>query len=166
MIFCVPPLSIPQIKVYRTVSYRNLTAWVRKSTNQASCSYTQMARFEVDVYCVLSFAQKLDQVDALLLEEVRFAYILFESWIISGMSKNPQKIRILDVASGIPDQRKKEWILTTVLSYVAQEDGRNTYGSGSGFNQVSESGSRRVKMTHKSRKNQEISCFEVLDVLF
>ncbi len=27
----------------------------------------------------------------------------------------------------------------------------------------SESGSRRDKMTHKSRKNQEISCFEVLD---
>jgi hypothetical protein len=30
----------------------------------------------------------------------------------------------------------------------------------------SESGSRRGKMTHKSRKNYEISCFEVLDVLF
>jgi hypothetical protein len=30
-------------------------------------------------------------------------------------------------------------------------------GSGSGF--------RRAKMTHKSRKNYEISCFEVLDVL-
>jgi hypothetical protein len=28
------------------------------------------------------------------------------------------------------------------------------------------SGSGRVKMTHKSRKNYEISCFEVLDVLF
>jgi hypothetical protein len=28
------------------------------------------------------------------------------------------------------------------------------------------SGSRRAKMTHKSRKNEEISCFEVLDVLF
>jgi hypothetical protein len=28
------------------------------------------------------------------------------------------------------------------------------------------SGSRRAKMTHKSRKNLEISCFEVLDVLF
>jgi hypothetical protein len=30
----------------------------------------------------------------------------------------------------------------------------------------SESGARRAKMTHKSRKNKEISCFEVLDVLF
>ncbi len=39
-------------------------------------------------------------------------------------------------------------------------------GSGSGFNQVRGSGSRRAKMTHKSRKNGEISCFEVLDVLF
>jgi hypothetical protein len=29
----------------------------------------------------------------------------------------------------------------------------------------SESVSRRVKMTHKSRKHYEISCFEVLDVL-
>ncbi len=28
------------------------------------------------------------------------------------------------------------------------------------------SGSRREKITHKSRKNQEIACFEVLDVLF
>ncbi len=28
------------------------------------------------------------------------------------------------------------------------------------------SGSRRAKMTHKSKKNYEISCFEVLDVLF
>jgi hypothetical protein len=28
------------------------------------------------------------------------------------------------------------------------------------------SGSRRAKMTHKSRKNLEMSCFEVLDVLF
>jgi hypothetical protein len=39
---------------------------------------------------------------------------------------------------------------------------------GYGFNGVSESGSgsRRAKMTQKSRKNQEISCFEVLDVLF
>jgi len=39
---------------------------------------------------------------------------------------------------------------------------------GSGFNHVSESesGSRRAKMTQKSRKNQEISYFEVLDVLF
>jgi hypothetical protein len=27
------------------------------------------------------------------------------------------------------------------------------------------SGSRRAKTTHKSRKNSEISCFEVLDVL-
>jgi hypothetical protein len=30
----------------------------------------------------------------------------------------------------------------------------------------SESGSRRAKMSHKSRKKYEISCFEVLDVLF
>ena len=30
----------------------------------------------------------------------------------------------------------------------------------------SESGSRRPKMTHKSRKNIRISCFEVMDVLF
>jgi hypothetical protein len=30
----------------------------------------------------------------------------------------------------------------------------------------SESGSRRTKMTHKSRKSKEISCFERLDVLF
>ena len=30
----------------------------------------------------------------------------------------------------------------------------------------SESGSRGAKMTHKGRKNKEISCFEVLDVLF
>jgi len=30
----------------------------------------------------------------------------------------------------------------------------------------SESRSRLAKMTHKRRKNQEISCFEVLDVLF
>ncbi len=28
------------------------------------------------------------------------------------------------------------------------------------------SGSRRIKITHKRRKNLEISCFEVLDVLF
>jgi hypothetical protein len=28
------------------------------------------------------------------------------------------------------------------------------------------SGSRRAKMTHKSRKNLEISCYDVLDVLF
>jgi hypothetical protein len=38
--------------------------------------------------------------------------------------------------------------------------------SGSGFNQVNGSGSRRAKMTHKNIKNLEISCFEVLDVLF
>ncbi len=30
----------------------------------------------------------------------------------------------------------------------------------------SESGSRRSKITHKNTKNLEISCFEVLDVLF
>jgi hypothetical protein len=30
----------------------------------------------------------------------------------------------------------------------------------------SESGFRRAKMTHRSRKNYEISCFEALDVLF
>jgi hypothetical protein len=38
---------------------------------------------------------------------------------------------------------------------------------GSGFNQVSGSGSgfRRAKMTNKNRKNSEISCFEVLGVL-
>jgi hypothetical protein len=37
---------------------------------------------------------------------------------------------------------------------------------GSGFNQVSGSGSRREKMTHKNKKSEEISisCFEVLDV--
>jgi len=28
------------------------------------------------------------------------------------------------------------------------------------------SGSRKAKIAHKSRKNLEISCFEVLDVLF
>jgi hypothetical protein len=28
------------------------------------------------------------------------------------------------------------------------------------------SGSRRAKMTYKNRKSKEISCFEVLDVLF
>jgi hypothetical protein len=28
------------------------------------------------------------------------------------------------------------------------------------------SGSRMAKMTHKNRKSEEISCFEVLDVLF
>jgi hypothetical protein len=32
---------------------------------------------------------------------------------------------------------------------------------GSGFG----SGSRTAKITHKSRKSEEISCFEVLDVL-
>jgi hypothetical protein len=37
---------------------------------------------------------------------------------------------------------------------------------GSGFNRVSGSGSRRAKMTHKSRKNFLSSCFEVLDGLF
>ncbi len=39
---------------------------------------------------------------------------------------------------------------------------------GTGFNQLSGSGygSRRATMTHKSRKNVEISCFEVLAVLF
>jgi hypothetical protein len=31
---------------------------------------------------------------------------------------------------------------------------------------ASEFRSRRAKMTHKSRKNLKISCFEVLDVLF
>ncbi len=45
-----------------------------------------------------------------------------------------------------------------------------------GFNRNSESGSvfgiqirygsGRAKMTHKSRKNLEVSCFEVLDVFF
>jgi hypothetical protein len=44
-----------------------------------------------------------------VIEEVRFSYILLESWTISGFSTNSQKIRILDVASGIPNQRKKEW---------------------------------------------------------
>jgi hypothetical protein len=33
---------------------------------------------------------------------------------------------------------------------------------GSGYG----SGSRRPKMTYKIEKNEEISCFEVLDVLF
>jgi hypothetical protein len=35
---------------------------------------------------------------------------------------------------------------------------------GSRFNQVSGSGSRRAKMTHKNRKNLEIPCSDVLDV--
>jgi hypothetical protein len=40
-------------------------------------------------------------------------------------------------------------------------------GSGSGgFNQVSGSGSRRAKMTHKNRRKFKSSCFEVLDGLF
>jgi hypothetical protein len=30
----------------------------------------------------------------------------------------------------------------------------------------SDSGNRKAKMTHKNRKKFEISCFEVLDVLF
>jgi hypothetical protein len=37
---------------------------------------------------------------------------------------------------------------------------------GPGFNQVSGSVSRRAKMTQKVEKNSEISCFDVLDVLF
>jgi hypothetical protein len=37
---------------------------------------------------------------------------------------------------------------------------------GAGFNQVSGSGSRGAKTTHKNRKNYEIPCFEVLDVPF
>jgi hypothetical protein len=37
---------------------------------------------------------------------------------------------------------------------------------GTGFNQVSGSGSRRAKSTHKNRKKFRNSCFEVLDVLF
>ncbi len=40
------------------------------------------------------------------------------------------------------------------------------FGSGSGFNEVCGSGSRMAKMTHKNRNNLEISCFEVLYVLF
>ncbi len=39
-------------------------------------------------------------------------------------------------------------------------------GSGSGLDPDSESGSRRAKMTHKSRKIFFSSCFEVLDGLF
>ncbi len=39
-------------------------------------------------------------------------------------------------------------------------------GSRSGFNRVSDTGSRRAEITLKIEKNQEISCFEVLDVLF
>jgi hypothetical protein len=31
---------------------------------------------------------------------------------------------------------------------------------------ISGSGSRRAKIAHKIRKREEISCFEVLDVLF
>jgi hypothetical protein len=33
-------------------------------------------------------------------------------------------------------------------------------------NLKSASGSRKVKMARKKRKNEEISCFDVLDVLF
>jgi hypothetical protein len=33
------------------------------------------------------------------------------------------------------------------------------FGSGFGFNQASGSGYRRGKITHKNRKNLEISCF-------
>jgi hypothetical protein len=36
-------------------------------------------------------------------------------------------------------------------------------GSGSGFNRVSGSGSRRAKMTLKSREIFKSSCFEVMD---
>jgi hypothetical protein len=41
---------------------------------------------------------------------------------------------------------------------------REMQGCGSGFNRVSGSGSRRAKMTHRSRKRNYM--FEVLDVLF
>jgi hypothetical protein len=40
------------------------------------------------------------------------------------------------------------------------------FGSGSALHSKCGSGSRRVKMTHLYRKSQEISCFDVLDVLF
>jgi hypothetical protein len=37
---------------------------------------------------------------------------------------------------------------------------------GSGFESGSGSGSKKAKLTHKSRKSEEISFFEVFDVLF
>ncbi len=70
-------------------------------------------------------------------------------------------------------------MLRTLQSAAKEKDtsGNQGFGSGSGLDldsirsedpdpySESVSGSRRVKMTHKSRKNVEIY-FEVLDVLF
>jgi hypothetical protein len=63
---------------------------------------------------------------------------------------------------GLETKIKDKWSLVTriVMTY------NQCSGSGSGFNQVCGSGSSRAKFTHKSRKNLEISCFEVLDILF
>ncbi len=62
------------------------------------------------------------------------------------------------------------YICTCLVSFPAFKAGlRIRIRIGSGFNRVSESGSgsRRAKMTHKSRKKlRNTSGFEVLDVLF
>jgi hypothetical protein len=58
-----------------------------------------------------------------------------------------------------------------ILAYLAQvvesmPQGRFLCcGSGSGFNWVAGSGSRRAKMTHKNLKSYQIAFSEVLDVL-
>jgi hypothetical protein len=67
------------------------------------------------------------------------------------------------------------YYLTDILTCFTWDQG---FGSGSGLDpdsirsvdpdpySESGSGSRRAKMTQKVEKNLEISCFEVLDVLF
>ncbi len=47
-----------------------------------------------------------------------------------------------------------------------EEWSKQGFGSGSALIWVTESGSRRAKITYKTRKSKEISCFEVLNDLF
>jgi hypothetical protein len=86
------------------------------------------------------------------------------------LKKNPKTQKIFNMLSNIwvwdPGSgiRKKP---------IPDPGSRGQKGTGSririrntGFNEVSGSGSRRAKMTNNNRKNLEISCFEVLEILF
>ncbi len=89
---------------------------------------------------------------------------------------NPMRSQPVPENALVPNLKRPRLKMTTFLGYSSVPKLLTTWRQcfGSGFNQVSGSGSvfvfgipsRRAKMTHKSGKFLEISYFDMLDVLF
>jgi hypothetical protein len=109
------------------------------------CILSLSASVKVDGSCCSKTALRLGWLSLSTTRLWKFWSSLTKTSEVSGAAEIPRKFSALD-RSGCEGQEQPDpyWI----------------------WSQSGQSGSRRAKMAQKSSKKSEISCFEVLDVLF